>query len=168
MFIASEFLGQAEEDGNNEHGEEFDEHSAEDGDGHGDHEVGAATGAGEDREEGEKGRRGGHEAGADAPLTSFKGGGSHFGNGSRFQFVELLAEVGGDDDAVIGGDAEKGEESDPDCDRDIDRTDIEKVSHIVTEDLEVEEARLAIEPEHEESTRPGDGDAGKDDGGGGG
>ena len=90
IFWRAQFFGETEKDGDDEHGEEFDEHAAEDGDGHRDHKIGAATGAGKDRDEGEKRGRRCHETGADAALAGFEGGGSHFGNGGRFQFLELL------------------------------------------------------------------------------
>ena len=42
----TKLLRHTEQHWHDEHGHEFDDHSAEDGDGHGDHEVGAAAGAG--------------------------------------------------------------------------------------------------------------------------
>jgi len=56
--------------------------------------------------------------------------------------VELLVEVGCHHNAVIGGDAEEGEESNPDRDAQVDSVNVKESA----QSGEGEEPRLAIEP----------------------
>ena len=66
-------------------------------------------------------------------------------------------------DAVVGGDAEQGEEADPDRHAQVDRVDLEQVAHVGTPNTrEVQEPGLAVEPDHQEAAGPGDEDAGED------
>lgn len=78
-----------------------------------------------------------------------------FGRG----FLEALFEVGGHDDAVVGGDAEEGEEADPDRDAEVDGVDLQEIAYWMSEYGEVEEPILSVEPDENESARPCEGDA---------
>lgn len=121
-------------DRNDEDGDDCDGHAAEGGDGHRDHDIGTFAGRGQDGQEGEDGGGDGHEGGADA---SFAGGDDGFADvrySRGFDAVEDLFDVGGDDDAIVGGDAEQGEEADPDGDGEVVGLDLEELAEVDAEE----------------------------------
>ena len=74
-----------------------------------------------DREQREQGGGGGHQARADAAAAGFDDCLVDRIATLWFEFVEALAQVGGHDHAVVGGDAESGEEADPDGFEEVDQ-----------------------------------------------
>ena len=80
----------AVEHGHDEDGHDGKEHAAEGGDGHGHHDVGAATGGGEHGQEGEYGGGAGHHGGAHAPVGRLDRGGADLLDALRRLFAEDL------------------------------------------------------------------------------
>ena len=157
------FLHPAIEGGHHEDGEHGNKHAAEGRDGHGNHDVGSAPGGRENRHEGEQGGGGSEHGRAVTLRCGLQGGRMDRGDVGRSVLAKPLFEDGGHEDAVIGRDTEKCEKSDPDGDREVDGMDLEKVAQVnrEAESCSVEEPRLAVKPEEEESAGPGDEDAGE-------
>lgn len=75
---------------------------------------------------------------------------------SRFFSSKQLFQIGTDNDAVIAGDPEKRQETDPDGNTQVDRMNLKQISHISTGETEIEKPILTIKPQHDESAGPGD------------
>ncbi len=96
----------AVERGDNKHGHDHDRHAAEAGNGHGDHDIRPAAGAGQQGDQRQDGGCGGHQAGPNPPQPRLQRRFSGFVGCCDPSPEEALIEVGCDDHAVVAGDAE--------------------------------------------------------------
>lgn len=142
------------ENWNDQHGHDFDRHAAEAGDGHRHHDVAAAAGGGQDGDQREQCGCRGHQTWANASHTGGHGGFASVLGILDVVLAEAFVEVGRDYDAVVAGDAEQSQETDPDGDAEVDRFDLEQLSHVRAKQTEVEEPLGAVQPQHDEAARP--------------
>lgn len=129
-FLQAALFAHTKEYGGDEGGHYLNGHAAEGGDGHGNHNVRTATGGGEDGDQGEDRRGRSHHTGTDPPQSGINRGCADAGNGGRRRVSEALTEVGTHNDAVVGGDAEEREESNPDRDAEVDGVNLKEVAQV--------------------------------------
>ena len=76
--------------------------------------------------------------------------------------IEHIIEICRQNNPVISCNPEKRQESDPDCDTEIDRMNLEKLPDIRSEHGKVKEPWLPVKPDQDKTTCPGNYDSWKD------
>ena len=146
-------LDEAVEQGHHKQGDQLDRHAAERRDCHGDHDVGAAPARREHRQQCQDGGGRRHETWPDAPCSRLDDGGPDLIDCLRLLLVQVLLEIGRDDNTVVRCNAEQRQETHPHGNTEIDRVNLEQLSHRDAEHVEVQEPWLPVHPDHQESAR---------------